>query len=119
MKISNLNLQNKIYQSKIKTTEQNTQQFKNILEEAKKNNDPEALKSACKQFESIFVNILLKNMRNTIIDSGLTEKSHAREIFEGMLDEAIAQEVSKGQGIGLAKLMYEQLSKSMNINEEK
>jgi len=118
VKINNINLQNNIYQSKTKTTEQNTQQFKEILEKAKENNDPEALKSACKNFEAIFVNILLKNMRNTVVEGGLIEKSHAREIFEGMLDEKIAEEVSKGQGIGIAKLMYEQLSKSMNSKEE-
>ncbi|RKD21959.1 flagellar protein FlgJ [Caminicella sporogenes DSM 14501] len=118
MKINDINLQSKIYQSKIKASKQNTQQFKEMLEKAKQNNDTEALKSACKQFEAIFVNMLLKNMRKTVVEGGFIKKSHAREIFEGMLDEEIAKEVSKGQGIGLAKIMYEQLSKNINFDKE-
>lgn len=118
MKVNNISLQNNLSQAQVKSAEQKTESFKETLEKAKENNDPKALKSVCKNFEAIFVNMLLKNMRNTVVDGGLIEKSHAREIFEGMLDEKIAEEVSKGQGIGIAKLMYEQLSKNMNSKEE-
>jgi flagellar protein FlgJ len=39
-------------------------------------------------------------------------------MFEGMLDQEISKEVAKGRGIGLAKLMYEQLSKTIETNNE-
>jgi len=113
MKITNLNLQNNLYKAQTQTTEQKTEEFEKILEEAKNSGDNEKLISTCKQFESIFVNMLMKNMRKTVIDGGLTPKSPAREMFEGMLDEEIAKEVSKEQGIGLAELMYKQLSKNL------
>lgn len=111
MKISNLNI-NPINQAKNTIDTNKTDEFKKILESVEKSNDTEKLKEACNSFEEIFTNILLKNMRRTVIDGELLEKSYAREIFEEKLDEEIASEVSKGQGIGLSNLMYEQLSKN-------
>ncbi len=118
MEINKLNLNDTIYQSKTKSTKQEANQFKEMLEKAQQSENSEDLKSACKQFESIFTNILLKNMRRTVGDGGLTEKSQAREMFEEMLDEKIAEEVSKGQGIGLAQTIYEQLSKNISVKVE-
>ncbi|MCT4593946.1 MAG: rod-binding protein [Anaeromicrobium sp.] len=74
------------------------------------------LKEACNQFEEYFVNMMLKNMKNTIGDSDLTEKSHGREIFEDMLDEKIASNMARGRGLGLASQMYKQLIKNKGIN---
>ncbi len=74
--------------------------------------DPEKLKDVCRQFESVFLNMMLKQMRATVTDGGLTEKSQARGIFESMYDETLADEMSKGQGIGLAKELYRQLSRT-------
>lgn len=91
--------------------------FEKMFEQAKESKDEEKLKDACRQFESVFMNMLMKNMRNTIHEDGIMKKSHAREMFEGMLDEKIAEESSKGEGMGLAKQMYKQLSKNMKMNK--
>lgn len=72
-----------------------------------KNNSEELLK-ACKEFESIFVNLMLKQMRETIPTD--EEKSQARGIYESMYDEALSQELVQGEGIGLAKQLFQQLS---------
>ncbi|MCT4619039.1 MAG: rod-binding protein [Marinisporobacter sp.] len=85
--------------------------FQKSFEKAKESKDDKKLMDACRQFETVFVNMMMKNMRNTIQEDGIIKKSYGREIFEGMLDEKLAEESSKGQGIGLAKNMYEQLSK--------
>lgn len=115
MKIPNINSNSMdLNQINLKNTNQKAEDFEKILESAKENNDDEKLKATCREFEAIFVNMLMKNMRRTVMDGGLVEKSHAREMFEGMLDEEIAKEVSKEQGIGLAKTMYEQLSKGID-----
>lgn len=79
------------------------------------NKEPEKLMEACRQFESIFINLMLKEMRKSIPDGGLTEKSYAREIYESMQDEKISVEMSKGQGIGLAQQLYKQLSSNLGI----
>ncbi|MCD5413753.1 MAG: rod-binding protein [Clostridiales bacterium] len=69
------------------------------------------LLEACKQFEAIFLNMMLQQMRSTVGTGGLTEKSQAREIFESMKDEKMTEEMAiDGGGIGLAKQLYQQLS---------
>ena len=74
------------------------------------------LMDVCRDFESIFIHMMLKEMRKTIPDGGFVEKSTANKIFEDMFDEEISKEVSKnGEGIGLAKVLYNQF-KRQNIN---
>jgi len=84
--------------------------FEKIMSSAMESQDEEKLKKACEDFEAIFVNMLLKSMKNTVDEGGLTKKSHAREMFEGMLDEEMASSIAKGRGIGIAKILYDSLS---------
>ncbi|MBM7615142.1 rod-binding protein [Alkaliphilus hydrothermalis] len=81
--------------------------------------DQKKLMEACRQFEAVFINMMLKEMRSTVPDDGLTEKSQGREIFESMYDEKLSESMSKGQGIGLAKEMYRQLSRTYNVTNVK
>ncbi|MDR5659700.1 rod-binding protein [Serpentinicella sp. ANB-PHB4] len=74
--------------------------------------DREKLMDACREFEAIFLNMMMKEMRKTIPTDGLTEKSQAREIFESMHDEKLSVEMARGKGTGLAKQLYNQLSRS-------
>lgn len=105
-----------IQQTQHKKDEVDAKTFENILKQAQKSKDQEKLQKACKEFESVFLNMLLKNMRNTVQESGFIQKSNAREIFESMLDEKIAQEATKGPGIGLAQQIYKQLSHNIKAN---
>lgn len=100
---------NQIVQKTLDASQKQAQQVKDKLEEASKSQDDKALMDACREFESIFMQMVLKEMRSTVQDSGLTEKTQAREIFEGMHDEELAKEMSKDQGIGLAKMLYESM----------
>ena len=68
----------------------------------------EQLKSVSQEFESIFVQQLLKSMRSTVQKSGLFD-SHATRIFESLHDEEMAKLMSDQKGIGLAKIIYEDL----------
>lgn len=110
--ISSLNM-NKSQYKKNKIQDNN---FEKMFEQAKNSKDEKKLKDACRQFESVFMNMMMKSMRSTIHEDGIIQKSHAREIFEGMLDEKVADEAVKGQGMGLAQQMYKQLSKNINMN---
>lgn len=74
------------------------------------------LRDACRDFESIFIHMMLKEMRKTIPEGGFVEKSTASKMFEDMLDEEISKEIAKkDDGLGIAKMMYEQL-KRQNLN---
>ena len=69
------------------------------------------LKKVCQDFEAIFLNQIMKSMRDTVPESGLFEKGVAFNIVQSMHDEALTDELSKSGGIGLAKQLYDQLSK--------
>ncbi|SMP52434.1 rod-binding protein [Anoxynatronum buryatiense] len=72
--------------------------------------EQERLREACREFEAIFLNIMLKQMRSGVEESGLVEKSHARGIFEEMHDEELAKSMAQGRGVGLAQQLYQQLT---------
>ncbi len=87
--------------------------FSDALKEAKDSGEDEKLKKAAQNFEAFFINSIFKNMRNSQSwGEGLTEKSHARGIYEGMMDEKISDEISTGRGIGIGDMIYKQMSKS-------
>jgi peptidoglycan hydrolase FlgJ len=68
------------------------------------------LRQACADFESIFFSNLFKEMRRTIPQSGLLPPSPGKDMYQMMLDQKIAEDLSKrGEGMGLQKLLYEQL----------
>ncbi len=86
--------------------------FKEKLENAVKNKDDEGLKEASKEFEAYFVNLLLKQMRKTVVDGGLIEKSESRKQFESMLDEEYAKMMSEEGGLGLSKAIYDAMKEA-------
>ncbi len=90
-------------------------QLKNAVASGE-NKDAEELKSLAKQFESVFVNLLIKSMRDTLPKDGLLS-SHSMDMYQSLFDEEVANEMakSKGQGVGLADVLYAQLSR---MNEE-
>lgn len=55
---------------------------------------------------------LLKSMRNTIPKTGMFD-SPATNMFEEMLDEERANEMARNGGMGLAQLVYEQMSRHL------
>ena len=68
-----------------------------------------AIRDASKQFETLFVNMLLKSMREATPKDGPLDSDQTR-MYTGMLDQQFAQAVS-ARGIGLADVMARQLSR--------
>ena len=68
------------------------------------------LKALAQQFESIFMNQLMKSMRETLPKEGLLS-SFSVDMYESMFDQEVAGEMSKGRGMGLADVLYTQLSR--------
>lgn len=84
------------------------------LKNLNKTEDDEKLMEVCKEFEGIFLNMMLKEMKKTVPDTGLIEKSQGSKIFEEMYMEELSNEVSKGDnGIGIAKMMYDQFKRGV------
>ena len=72
--------------------------------------DKVKLKEACKQFESIFINYLLKSMRATVPDGGLFQKGVAYDIVLSMHARDRAAGISLIGGIGRTERRGEVLS---------
>ena len=70
--------------------------------------DPDAaLKSAAQQFEAVFMNMMLKSMRDSVDQDGLFDSEQTKQ-FTSMLDQQLSQTLST-KGIGLADVMTRQL----------
>lgn len=79
------------------------------IEGIREKQDDEALKQVCKDFESIFLSIMFKEMKKTVPEDGLIEKSTGTEIFEDMYIEELSKEVAnRDEGLGIADMLYKQ-----------
>jgi flagellar protein FlgJ len=68
------------------------------------------LRKACRDFETIFLSNLFKEMRQTIPRSGMLPSAPGKETFQMMFDQKVAEDLSgRGEGMGLQKMLYEQL----------
>ena len=65
------------------------------------------------EFESIFVKMMLSQMKKSVEKSGLIDGGHAEEIFEDMLYDEYAKNISKTESLGIAEEIYKSLSKSL------
>lgn len=83
------------------------------LHDAHKKKQEAKLWDACIQAESIFVGQMLKQMRNTVEKGGLINGGQTEEIFQDMLYDEYATSMSKTANFGIAKSMYDQMSKML------
>ena len=73
--------------------------------------EAKALREACEGFEAMFLSMMYKQMRATVPEGGLFgKKSNALEIFEDMRDAEMMNAAAKSGGIGIADMMYQQLT---------
>lgn len=85
--------------------------------------DPEALKEVARQFEALFIQMILKSAREADELVGGEEslmRSKDMSFFQGMLDEqfSIAMTQSNGgKGLGLADVLVKQLAKAPKTTE--
>ncbi|BBP01238.1 flagellar assembly peptidoglycan hydrolase FlgJ [Sulfuriferula nivalis] len=78
------------------------------LKRAAKDNSPDAIKAVAKQFEAVFMNMMLKSMREATPQDGMTDNDQSR-LYTSMLDQQLSQNLAT-KGIGLADVLVRQLS---------
>ncbi|MBI5920418.1 MAG: flagellar assembly peptidoglycan hydrolase FlgJ [Betaproteobacteria bacterium] len=75
-------------------------------------NSPEAIKAAAQQFEALFLQIVLKSMRDATPHESMLDSEQTR-MYESLLDQQLAQVLAaKGGGTGLAALIEKQLTQA-------
>lgn len=74
--------------------------------------DPQAgLKAAAQQFETLFLQMVLKSMRDTVPSDGLLQSDQTR-FYNSLLDQQMAQNMAtSGNGVGFARLIEQQLGR--------
>lgn len=78
--------------------------------------DPKsAVRKAATQFEAMFMQMILKSMRDATPQGGLMGDS-SQQMYTGMLDSQLAQKMA-GKGVGLADMLTKQLSRQMNFDK--
>ena len=85
-------------------------------EEAKRAKE---LREACQGFEAMFLSLMYKQMRATVPENELFGSSNAIKIFEDMRDTEMMDGVAKSGGIGIADMMYKQLSATLVKKQER
>jgi peptidoglycan hydrolase FlgJ len=76
--------------------------------------DPQgAVRKAAQQFEALFMQMVLKSMRDATPKSGLFD-SPANDMYTGMLDQQMAAKMSQG-GTGLTDVLVQQLTRHLKL----
>ncbi|RIX41215.1 MAG: flagellar assembly peptidoglycan hydrolase FlgJ [Rhodocyclales bacterium GT-UBC] len=82
--------------------------------------DPQqGLKAAAQQFETLFLQQVIKSMRDATPSDGMLNSEQSR-FYTSLLDQQMAQNIAtSGKGIGFAKLIEQQLGRNMASAEGK
>ena len=64
----------------------------------------------CQEFEAIFVKMMLKEMKNSVLKTGLIDGGYAEDIFEDMLYDEYAKKMAQTAQFGLAETIYLQIN---------
>lgn len=120
MNLGGLNI---LPQAQDKNKVEKAEGFAEELSRAQRNtmDDPayqKRLKQACQGFESMFIQMMWKEMRDTVPENSLFGESQGEKIFRDMLDTEMADRMTQAGGVGLADLMYQQLTEQYQAQKQ-
>jgi murein DD-endopeptidase MepM/ murein hydrolase activator NlpD len=72
----------------------------------------DGLQKAAQEFEAVFINYLLKVMRETIEDSGLMEGGLGNATYTEMFDQELSLSLARRGSLGISKLILQGVTKS-------
>ena len=93
-------------------------QAQHVVNEAAESKRDKELKDACKGFEAMFLSMMYREMRATVPENTLFGESNGQKIFMDMRDSELMKNVAESGGLGLADLMYRQLSPQIKAQEQ-
>ena len=79
-------------------------------------NDKASMRAAAQQFESYFLQLMLKSMRQTLSEDSLFDTRETRMCTE-MFDQQVAQNMAKTRGVGLADMIVQQIEVAMQAGQ--
>ena len=67
------------------------------------------LRKSCADFEALFISYIFQTMRKTVPESAYTAKMPGKDTYTMIMDHKLSEDLSRRGGIGLQKVLYEQL----------
>ncbi len=71
--------------------------------------DPEKLRKACTEFESVFINEILKFMRKTIPATSLGGNGAGKDIYQTLFDQGVSKNLAQRGGLKIGEMVYRQM----------
>jgi Rod binding domain-containing protein len=72
------------------------------------------LKKATQDFEAVFIGMMLKQMRKTMAgENPLFSKNSEAKYYQEMMDDAVAQQMSRTGQFGLGEMLYKKVEKTL------
>ena len=65
---------------------------------------------AFQDFESMFVHMMLKEMRKTVPHDGIIKQNNADDIYQSLFDSQLADLLARREATGLTEFFYQQLA---------
>ncbi|MFK5950156.1 MAG: flagellar assembly peptidoglycan hydrolase FlgJ [Methylococcales bacterium] len=84
------------------------------LKNEAKQKTPEAIKQVAKQFESVFVGMMLKSMRQAKLADGILDNDQS-DFYRDMYDQQLSLSLAGENGIGLAAVIERQLNPDQSV----
>jgi Rod binding domain-containing protein len=73
------------------------------------------LKTACDNFEALFMQQLLKQMRATIPKDPMLGGGMSEEIYTEMFDAELSKEMAGSGGLGISRLLFEYMTAAQKM----
>ncbi len=84
----------------------------------KQKTDVDRLLKISANFEAIFVEKLLKSMRQSSDDNSLFGDGLGAQTYQSMFDSKLSQKIAQDGGFGVGKLLFNELSSRINLSED-
>jgi len=93
---------------------------KQVLDKAGSPGQSSAMrKKVSREFEALFVGMMLKSMRATVGRDELTGGGHGEEVYRSLLDQEYATAIAQQGSLGLGRLIEQQLERHYENNTDK
>lgn len=106
--------------STISISQKESTDFKDVFDKALENKDTTKLKDACKQLESYMVGMVLKQVKESLLEddeNSLIPQGDYTRIFADSMIDTFTDHLVKAGGIGFADQIYRQMAQVYNLDK--
>ena len=73
------------------------------------------LRKSCADFEALFISYIFQTMRRTVPESAYMGRMPGKDTYTMIMDHKLSEDLARRGGIGLQKILYEQLKQPRGV----